>query len=241
MRKETKRQAIADELRRRINSGTYEKGGPLPAQRELMDEFDAARETVRDALAQLVHEGLITQGQGAVAKVRENDGIYLSSETDAVTWSERVGPGSSDDIVEAVRELASGLVAERLGVPDGTEVLRLVRHQRNGTLIAVVTQWIPADVADAVKEATGNDLTVRVGDLWEWMKQAGHTPTSTTETTMARTSAEDHQRIFGIPPTVPILVTVRVTVTDEGRPVEYSVADQRGDMAVMVYVNRINR
>ncbi len=65
----TKRQFIADELRRRINSGTYPAGGTLPPQRVFMAEFGASRETVRDALGQLAAEGLITQGQGSEARV----------------------------------------------------------------------------------------------------------------------------------------------------------------------------
>ena len=56
----TKWQEIGRYLRERIMDGTYPPGSKLPAIPALMEEFDVARDTVRDAVARLANEGLVT-------------------------------------------------------------------------------------------------------------------------------------------------------------------------------------
>ena len=53
------KQRIADDVRARILDGSLPPGGRLPTEAELIEQHQVARNTVRDALALLVHEGLI--------------------------------------------------------------------------------------------------------------------------------------------------------------------------------------
>ncbi|WP_068920809.1 GntR family transcriptional regulator [Planobispora rosea] len=62
--------ALADALRRRILSGEIEPGTPLPEQ-ELSAAYGVARPTVREALAVLVHEGLLRRERHRSAQVAE--------------------------------------------------------------------------------------------------------------------------------------------------------------------------
>jgi GntR family transcriptional regulator len=50
---------IADVLASRIADGTYPPEGRLPAELELVQEFGAARETVRQAVQELRRRGLV--------------------------------------------------------------------------------------------------------------------------------------------------------------------------------------
>src|SRR5215831_6398023 len=61
---------IADALRTDIRSGHYPPGVALPSERKLMDRFGVTRATIRNALAQLRVEGLLTIERGAGAFVR---------------------------------------------------------------------------------------------------------------------------------------------------------------------------
>ena len=63
-------QYVADTLRRRILQGQYVSGERLPAERELCEQFDASRITVRRALLILAEEMLIQRRQG--------DGTFVS-------------------------------------------------------------------------------------------------------------------------------------------------------------------
>lgn len=58
--------AIADDLRRRIESGDLPPGSQLPTEIELRDRYTASRNTVRDAVKWLINRGLVETrpGQG---------------------------------------------------------------------------------------------------------------------------------------------------------------------------------
>ncbi len=63
---------IADRLRQEIASGRYPSGGQLPTEHELSRQFDVNRHTVRRALEELSHEGLIRVEQGRGSFVTED-------------------------------------------------------------------------------------------------------------------------------------------------------------------------
>ena len=50
---------IAEQLRAKIESGEYRPGQQLPTELELRDQYNASRNTVRDAIKTLVDAGLI--------------------------------------------------------------------------------------------------------------------------------------------------------------------------------------
>ncbi|NUO97782.1 MAG: GntR family transcriptional regulator [Nonomuraea sp.] len=62
--------ALADALRGRVLSGEIEPGTPLPEQ-EIAASYGVARPTVREALATLVHEGLLRRERNRSAYVPE--------------------------------------------------------------------------------------------------------------------------------------------------------------------------
>ena len=55
---------IASELRDQIASGTLREGDRLPTEPQLQEQYRASRNTVRDATALLVNEGLVRRGPG---------------------------------------------------------------------------------------------------------------------------------------------------------------------------------
>ncbi|MEW1837884.1 GntR family transcriptional regulator [Nonomuraea angiospora] len=62
--------ALADSLRSRVLSGEIPPGTPLPEQ-EIAASYGVARPTVREALASLVHEGLLRRERNRSAYVPE--------------------------------------------------------------------------------------------------------------------------------------------------------------------------
>jgi len=63
---------VEDKLREAINTGVYKPSDKLPAERELVDQFQVSRVTVRDALRNLRNLGLINVKRGV------NAGAYVS-------------------------------------------------------------------------------------------------------------------------------------------------------------------
>jgi GntR family transcriptional regulator len=74
-------QTLKDKLKKNIIKGVYTPGSLLPSEHELRQQYDIARFTVRQALDELVKEGLITKhkGKGSVVNERSRKALGLFS------------------------------------------------------------------------------------------------------------------------------------------------------------------
>lgn len=66
---------VEEQLRQSISARIYRPGDKLPSERELVDQFEVSRATVRDALKNLQNQGLISVKRGG------NAGAYVSELT----------------------------------------------------------------------------------------------------------------------------------------------------------------
>ena len=73
--------SISEKLRRQIESGDYSPGEKLPSEHQLMDTFQVSRITVRQAIANLVNQGLAKsqQGKGVFVTPQQKVAYSLSS------------------------------------------------------------------------------------------------------------------------------------------------------------------
>ncbi|MGB6165772.1 MAG: GntR family transcriptional regulator [Pseudonocardiaceae bacterium] len=125
-------QMTAD-LRQSITSGALQPGASLPSESELGQRYGVSRPTVRRALQTLEQEGLISAHAGRGRVVRDRRVMAYrpqqefeprrSTTMDRFTtalFEEGRRPSQS---IEVAVESASGIIAERLGVPEGTPVV----------------------------------------------------------------------------------------------------------------------
>ena len=127
---------IADELRRKIDSGELKPGSQLPTEDELMELHHASRNTVRGAIRQLTTRGLVTTLHGKGTFVAERVNPLVST----LTTDPKTGRGGGEGIVYTAEAAASGRiataqdltveiqkatrrVASALHIPEGTEVI----------------------------------------------------------------------------------------------------------------------
>jgi len=76
-------QRVADDLRHAIAAGTYQPGDQLPTLAELTTRYGIAVMTARDAIRQLVTDGLVISRQGKGAYV-----LRQPSANESITVSE---------------------------------------------------------------------------------------------------------------------------------------------------------
>src|SRR3954447_1105385 len=55
----SKWRSIADDLRKKIESGEIARGAQLPTEQELQEEYDASRNTIRDSIRWLIQRRLV--------------------------------------------------------------------------------------------------------------------------------------------------------------------------------------
>jgi GntR family transcriptional regulator len=130
---------IAEDLRRKIESGELSHGTQLPTELELREQYDASRNTVRDAVKLLITRGLVVSrpGQGTfVVETIDPFVIIVKPETgfghgDSAAYVSDVAAGSRKPTVSVPRvevQQATGVIASELQLADGSVVVS--RHQQ---------------------------------------------------------------------------------------------------------------
>ncbi|MGG6296672.1 GntR family transcriptional regulator [Leptolyngbya sp. AN02str] len=73
--------SISEHLRHQIADGVYQPGDQLPSEHQLMEEFGVSRTTIRQAIANLIGQGLVSshQGKGVFVTKRQKVAYSLSS------------------------------------------------------------------------------------------------------------------------------------------------------------------
>ncbi|NBE80877.1 GntR family transcriptional regulator [Micromonospora rubida] len=118
---------IADELRKRIESGAIPPGALLPAESMLTAEFRASRGTIRQAIAVLREDGVATTEHGR--------GTYAN----AYTYDH--SPDRSSDLETRQREVAANAeLAALFGVEVGAALIERESVRRNGTTVVTVVR-----------------------------------------------------------------------------------------------------
>jgi GntR family transcriptional regulator len=159
---------IADQLRQQIDSGEFEAGKQLPTEQDLQKAYSASRNTIRDAIKQLITLGLVETrpGQGTFVVPPVDPFVTtLSGDPENVTpYTEEVGSGDRKGSVSPVQveiQEASGDVARRLKLPDDSEVIsRHLKRYIDGIPWSLETSFYPGDFADR-----GADLLRRAKNI----------------------------------------------------------------------------
>ena len=124
---------IAEELRTKIRSGELPPGAQLPTQQDLSERYGVARMTARQAIAELINEGLVTSHQGRGARVRSMQHMVyrpqaefeprISHEMDRFMSRLSLDGRSPEQNIEVAIVPATEIIAGRLGVSVGELVV----------------------------------------------------------------------------------------------------------------------
>ncbi|MCC7352678.1 MAG: GntR family transcriptional regulator [Anaerolineae bacterium] len=195
---------VYEDIRQRIKTGFYARGGILPSEARLTDEYGVSLITVRRALDELALDGLVERRQGVGTFVRNsarNVLIGMSSFTyDIASGRLRlVRTLLQDDIVTASLE-----VAQKLGVQTGSMLRHLVRLDAEGGVpISVDEVFMPPALAVTITpEIASSPLFI---DVWE--ERSGVVLVRIESEICVQASEKADQEVLQIGPDVPLLVT----------------------------------
>jgi GntR family transcriptional regulator len=231
---------IADELRERIASRDIKPGGQLPSELELRGRYNASRNTVLDAIRILKDEGLVETrpGQGWFATVRIVPFVNSIDWEDgtAITEAKARGriPGFTPPIVR--QQPASAEMADRLGVPAGTEMI--VRRQEwflDELPWKLQALWCPKARFDegAHRLLLAEDIAEGVGSYL--YAELGLRPAGATFFFLPRKPTAEEARFFGfpdegdVPYVIELIRTATISAGGEPRPLYAAVGVYAGD------------
>ncbi|NBE52341.1 FadR/GntR family transcriptional regulator [Streptomyces boluensis] len=168
-----RRSALADqviaELRNQITSGEWPVGGRIPTEAELVEQLGVARNTVREAVRALAHNGLldIRQGSGTyVVATSELAGVMHRRFADA-------DPRHIAELRSTLESTAAKLAAERRSERELKQLDALLVRREEAWQERDRDAFIEADATfhQAVVSAGHNDvLTALYADLGEVLR-----------------------------------------------------------------------
>jgi len=178
-----------------INSGALRPGDKLPSEREMMEQLQVSRASIREALRSLSLAGLLETHPGNGTYVSE---CFSSLIADQVEWSALLGEQDFLELMEVREPLeiqAAGLAAQRATSTQLEELRQAIERLRSNA--GDVEQEIDADLAfhTVIAEMAQNRVLYRLtlslrNLLREYLKRA----TAATETKMS--TVEEHQAIL---------------------------------------------
>lgn len=202
----------------------------LPSEQELQDLFSVSRTVVRQALLELVHEGLVYRRKGkgsfvAPPKVTEGQIQRLTSFSDEMSRQgyHPVTVVLEQQIVEAHPELA-----QRLEITPGAAVVALKRVRvLDGQPLMLASTWLPRDLCPGLESA---DLATR--SLYEVLKSDHARIVERGSRTLEAVPATKEQAdLLETQAGSPLMRLEVLSYEQSGRVLEYSVAFHRGDRA----------
>ena len=226
--------AIASTLRHRIGSGALAPGATLPSEAELSSEFSVSRGTVRQALASLRAEGLITGGRGRPPTVTRP---LLAQSFDQMVsfsaWAERLGRVPSARTLELARRPATPEAARQLDLEPGASVFQYKRVRLldgEAAMIELCTFIEPVGRLLLDCDLDGGSVYAQLGERGVEIAESHHT--------IAAISATAEQaELLGVARRAPLLEVRRLAFDPAGTPVEWSYDTYRGDAFAITIQN----
>ncbi len=210
---------IAAFLRTAIRDGDYAPGDPIPSEADLCRRFDSARGTVRQAIATLRTEGLISSGQGRRSRVLAT---VPSQSFDVVIsftqWCRNSGiiPGQQTQWV--TRKPADAALAAALDIPDRGPVVSLLRLRlMDGTPAMVERLNYPLEVGHHILSFDPDS-----GSIYQRLLDCGVDINHATRTIDAIGADAEDAALLQVPEGTPLLRVRRRAFTSEGTPIESS-------------------
>jgi GntR family transcriptional regulator len=237
-------QQIADQLRDQIRSGALAAGQKLPSERELMEQYDTTRATIRAALRVLTIEGLAEPRKGVGVFVRERGPIRRLGVERFARRHRQAGKAAMAVEVEREGRTWRGEVLELGEVPAPTDVAaRLEVEEGEPVFVRRRRMWIddqPTQFADSYFKADmvrGTQITQEqsgLGGVYARLEEAGHKLTRFTEELAFRMPTPEEARGLHLGTGVPVVDLIRVAYAGD-EPVEVFVSVLAGDKHVFQY------
>jgi GntR family transcriptional regulator len=228
---------VRDLLRAEIVLGRFD-GGVVPGEAHLVTEYGVSRGVIRDALDLLRSEGLIERLQGAgtfvVAQERVRHGIeVLRGLPDGI---EKGASRITYQVLDRRRSTAPPIVAERLGVAEGADVVFFERLTLlDARPLTLRSSWFPCPIGVPLLRADAR-LDTSIYQLIE--RQLGVEVGYTDQLIEATVADRTVSIVLKTPVGAPILLMERLVHSADGRSVEFGFGRIRGDRLALTDVMR---
>lgn len=238
-----KAQDLANRLGAKIDEGFYPSGTWLPSERELADEHQVDRSTVRRALGILAEHQLVILTAGTGARVPAAGSIMRRAADDVTrqvgTWRgfhvSATRAGHQPFTETTVSEIDADVeVGRGLGVPTGTPVLRRARRQGivGESPVQLSTSYIRLDLVEKVPML--REVDTGPGGMYSRLEEIGNR-IHFEESVTCRLPTEEEREKLEIDTSQPVLVLWRRSYDQNNRILDLTHRVVVGDRHELVY------
>lgn len=213
-------------IRDMIDRGEWGEGQLIPSERELCERYEISRMTARQAVMELVNEGMLYRAQGrgtfvAGRKFQQQAARLTSFTQDMLERNMK----TLSEVLELEVEGAGPVVSNLLQIRPGENIIRLKRlRHADGKPMAVETSHLRYGIAKGVLDA---DLAAN--SLYEVLRGIGLSIDYAEQSYEATLVNELEAEHLGVPEGSPALLIERITYSNEKKPFEYVKSIYRGD------------
>jgi GntR family transcriptional regulator len=228
---------IADDLRAQIISGQLKPNAKLPTEGDLIETYEASRNTVREAIRRLTNEGLLESrpGQGTFVATKVDPFVTVltadpktgfgGGETAAyfskVREEHRVPTNSVPRVeVVTVSEADAGL----LGIPLGSQVVGRSQYRYiDGIPWSIQTSFYLMNFITKGATKLLMALDIEEGSVAYLADEIGVRQTGYRDRITGRLATEEEQAFFGIGHNAAVFVDSRVAFDQNNTPMRLTV------------------
>ena len=217
---------LKESIRDMIEQQQLGEGQLIPSERELCERYEISRMTARQAVKELVNEGILYREQGrgtfvAGEKIRHETARLTSFTQD---MRDR-GMAASSTTLESGVYNAAPVVARMLKIEPGEKVVRIQRiRNADGQPMALETSHLCHKAAKKVLDSDLDQIS-----LYDELRKLGINIVGAEQRYEATLVRAEEAKHLGVPPESPALLVERVTSDDTGKPFEYVKSLYRGD------------
>ncbi|WP_347862147.1 GntR family transcriptional regulator [Salimicrobium sp. PL1-032A] len=217
---------IEEDIKRRIEEGSYETGKPIPSERELSEKYEVSRMTVRQAISNMVRDRLLYREKGRGTFVAEQkfeqplDGVTSFSED-----MKRRGLSPHNELLVFEKMIPDETTKDILAL--GTEevyYLKRIRYADNEPM-AVEETFIPVRLFPELEEKVFGVMS-----FYEYIEtKTDVSIRSARQTIEAGIAGEDEAAPLAIDEGAAILQIERIGYLTNGLPFERNISTYRSD------------
>ena len=216
---------IHDAIKKEIDGGVWEIGQRLPSERDLADDYEVSRMTLRQAITLLVEEGILERRVGSgtyVASHRVQEKMRGTTSFTEIVRSQ--GKMPSSQLISYQRKPANETEIQQLQLKATDYVIRMerVRFADNVPLVFEVAS-IPEEL---IRSFNREDITEH---FFQTLTDNGYEIGKSQQTIYARNASERVANYLKIPRNHAILALTQLSYFTDGRPFEYVHSQYVGD------------
>ncbi len=221
-------QRVADQLRQEIADGIRRPGDRMPSENVLADQYSLAPGTIRQAVTQLVSEGVLErfQGKGTFVRRPSFDQSLFRFFRFLGRPGERVVPEGR--ILRRAVEPAPQTVAARLEMEQDASAICIGRLRLlSGQPVLLEEIWLSFEDFAPIMQITDQQLGPLLYPIYDEL--CSRTVANAEEELTVDTADDKTAEILGIAPGDPVVVIERLAKGFDGAPLEWRRSVGRAD------------